>query len=132
MNHSKLRRQIAFESACLMYQRQESEYFRAKKKAARRICRGWVKPADLPSNAEIRDEIQALARLYEGDNRTQNMREMRLEALRMMRVLHRFRPRLIGSVLTGHVPQRIGYRPACFLRQRGGSGADTRGRGRAL
>ncbi len=103
MNRSKLRRQIAFGAACLMYQRQESEYFRAKQKAARRICRGWIKPADLPSNAEIRDEIQALARLYEGDQRTTNMREMRLEALRMMRLLYRFRPRLIGSVLTGHV-----------------------------
>ncbi len=105
MKHSKLRRQIAWEAACLMYHRQESEYFRAKQKAGRRICRGWVKPADLPSNAEIRDEIQALARLYEGDHRTQNMREMRLEALRLMRVLRRFRPRLIGSVLTGHVRQ---------------------------
>ena len=28
---------------------------------------------------------------------------MRLEALRMMRLLRRFRPRLIGSVMTGHV-----------------------------
>ena len=30
---------------------------------ARKICRGWVKPADLPSNAEVRDEIQSFARL---------------------------------------------------------------------
>jgi predicted nucleotidyltransferase len=44
--------------------------------------------------------------LYEGEHRTENLREMRLEALRMMRVLRRFRPRLIGSVLTGHV--RVG------------------------
>lgn len=103
MSHSKLRRQIAWEAACLMYQRHESEYFRAKQKAARRICRGWVKPADLPSNAEIRDEIQTLARLYEGDRRTEKLREMRLEALRIMRLLRPFRPRLIGSVMTGHV-----------------------------
>ncbi|MBM4089847.1 MAG: HD domain-containing protein [Planctomycetes bacterium] len=103
MSMSKLRRQIAWEAACLMYRRQESEYYRAKMKAARRICRGWVKPADLPSNAEIRDEIQALSRLYEGDRRTENLRSMRLEALRMMRLLRLFRPRLIGSVLTGHV-----------------------------
>ena len=43
-----------------MYFRHESEYYRAKQKAARRICKGWVKPSDLPSNAEIRDEIQVL------------------------------------------------------------------------
>ncbi len=86
-----------------MYERIESEYYRAKMKAARRICKGWVKPADLPSNAEIRDEIQLLARLHEGDRRTDNLREMRLEALRMMRILQKFRPRLIGSVMTGHI-----------------------------
>lgn len=105
MNLSKLRRQIAWEAARLMYQRQESEYYRAKMKAARRICQGWVKPSDLPSNAEIRDEILALARLHEGERQLANLREMRYEALRMMRILCRFRPRLIGSVLTGHVRQ---------------------------
>ena len=103
MNHSKLRRQIAWEAARLMYLREESEYFRAKQKAAHRICQGWVKPADLPSNSEICDEIQSFARLHEGDARTDNLREMRLEALRLMRLLGRFRPRLIGSVMTGHV-----------------------------
>src|SRR5687768_11539677 len=103
MQRSKLRRQIAWEAARLMYARDESEYYRAKQKAAHRICQGWVKPADLPSNAEIRDEIQAFARLHEGDSRTANLREMRIEALRLMRLLGRFRPRLIGSVMTGHV-----------------------------
>lgn len=103
MASDKFRRQIAFEAARLMYERQESEYFRAKLRAAKKISRGWVKPKDLPSNAEIRDQIQHFARLHEGDRRTENLREMRLEALRMMRVLRTFRPRLIGSTLTGHV-----------------------------
>ena len=103
MANEKFRRQIAFEAARLMYERQESEYFRAKLRAAKRICRGWVKPKDLPSNAEIRDQIQHFARLHEGKSRTENLREMRIEALRMMRLLRLFRPRLIGSTLTGHV-----------------------------
>ncbi len=103
MERSKLRRQIAWEAARLLYDRQESEYYRAKMKAARQICRGWVKPADLPGNAVIRDQVQLLARLFEGDQRDQDLREMRLEALRVMIILERFRPRLIGSVLTGHV-----------------------------
>lgn len=105
MNESKIRRQIAWEAARLMYDRQESEYYRAKMKAARRICQGWVRPADLPSNSEIRDEIQALARCHEGERRTTNLLDMRLEALRLMRLLERFRPKLIGSVLTGHIRQ---------------------------
>lgn len=105
MASDKLRQQISWEAARLMYLREESEYYRAKLKAARRICRGWVKPKDLPSNAEIRDQIQVFARIHEGDRRTQNLREMRIEALRLMRLLCLFRPRLIGSTLTGHVRQ---------------------------
>ncbi|RMF40912.1 MAG: HD domain-containing protein [Planctomycetota bacterium] len=100
---NKLRRQICYEAARAMYFRHETEYYRAKQKAARRVCRGWVKPADLPSNAEIRDEILLLARLHEGERRTDNLRRMRLVALRLMRMLARFRPRLIGSTLTGHI-----------------------------
>lgn len=87
----------------LMYQRQESEYYRAKMKAARQICKGWVKPKDLPSNSEIRDEIQNLARMFEGESRQHHLQEMRLEALRMMLILEKYRPRLIGSVFSGHV-----------------------------
>ncbi len=102
MDH-KLRQAIALEAARLMYERAESEYFTAKRKAAKRLCRGHVKPSDLPSNAEIRDQIQLFARLHEGDKRTQHLQEMRLAALHMMRLLRPFRPRLIGSVMTGHV-----------------------------
>src|SRR5262249_599036 len=43
------------------------------------------------------------ARIHEGEQRTQHLREMRLEALRLMRLLRAFKPRLIGSVMTGHV-----------------------------
>jgi predicted HD phosphohydrolase len=105
MSSDKLRRQIAWEAARLMYLRQESEYYRAKLKAGKRICRGWIKPKDLPSNREIRDQIQVFARIHEGERRTENLREMRVEALRLMRLLRLFRPRLIGSTLTGHVRQ---------------------------
>src|SRR3954454_13875464 len=103
MSNDKLRQAIALEAARLMYERIESEYFTAKRKAAKRLCRGGVKPEDLPSNAEIRDQIQVFARIHEGDKRTEHLKQMRLEALRLMRRLRAFRPRLIGSVMTGHV-----------------------------
>jgi hypothetical protein len=99
----KLRQAIALEAARLMYERVESEYYTAKRKAAKRLCRGSFKPEDLPSNAEIREQIQVFARIHEGDRRTAHLREMRLEALRLMRLLRAFKPRLIGSVMTGHV-----------------------------
>src|SRR6185436_16881414 len=103
MPDHRLRQAIALEAARLMYERLESEYFTAKRKAAKRLCRRGVKPEDLPSNAEIRDQIQVFARIHEGDKRTTHLRDMRLEALRLMRLLRAFRPRLIGSVMTGHV-----------------------------
>jgi hypothetical protein len=66
MSNDKLRRQIACEAARLMVAQQETEYYRAKQLAARRLGQSWVKPADLPTNQEVRDEIQLLARLREG------------------------------------------------------------------
>lgn len=103
MPNAKLRQAIALEAARLMYERIETEYYTAKRKAAKRLCRGSIKPQDLPSNFEIREQIQLFARLHEGDRRTQHLKEMRLEALHFMRLLRAFKPRLIGSVMTGHV-----------------------------
>src|SRR6266436_1902489 len=103
MANDKLRRQIALDAARLMYERVESEYYTAKRKAAKQVCRKGIKPEDLPSNAEIREQIQHFARIHEGDRRIENLRDMRLYALRLMHLLRAYRPRLIGSVMTGHV-----------------------------
>ena len=103
MASAKLRQAIALEAARLMYERVESEYFTAKRKAAKRLCRGSFKPEDLPSNAEIRAQIQVFARIHEGERRTSHLRDMRLQALRLMRLLRAYKPRLIGSVMTGHI-----------------------------
>ncbi len=104
MADERIRRQIALLAARLMYERTESEYFTAKRKAARQLgLEHRTRPGDLPSNAEIRDQIQVLAQCYEGDARAQNLREMRVAALGLMRLLGAFHAHLIGSVLTGHV-----------------------------
>ncbi len=99
-----MRRQLAWEAARLMYSREVSEYYAAKQKAARRLYRGWVKPADLPSNAEIREQVQLLTRLNEGAaGATARLCEMRLRAAWWLRKLTPFHPKLIGSVLNGSV-----------------------------
>lgn len=102
MSDPRVRREIALRAAQIMYAREESEYFTAKRKAARQVV-GSEHVRDLPSNAEIRDEILLLAEMLEGDSRQRELTAMRLVALKMMRGLRRFRPRLIGSVLTGHI-----------------------------
>ncbi len=91
-------------AAALMYAREESEYLTAKRKAAKQMRIDWKhSPKDLPSNAEVREQVRLLADMLEGDKRGEDLRDMRLLALRVMRLLEAFRPRLVGSTLTGHV-----------------------------
>lgn len=102
--NNKLRHIIALEAAKMMYERTESEYFTAKRKAARnRGVNFRYRPADLPSNSEIRDEILNVANLYEGEARQEKLEHMRLYALWTMKLLSSFSPKLIGSTLTGHI-----------------------------
>ncbi|MDB5328011.1 MAG: cca 1 [Phycisphaerales bacterium] len=106
MADERTRKHIALLAARLMYDRQETEYFTAKRKAARQLgIDSRYRPKDLPSNAEIRDQIQAFANLIEGNQRQDNLKEMRLAAFAMMRRFDSFHPRLIGSVWTGHIRQ---------------------------
>lgn len=100
---SKLRQQIAWVAARLMHTREVTEYYQAKQKAARACVRGWVKPSDLPSNAEIRHQVQVLARLHDAGAPDDELRSMRLRALWWMNRLSEFHPKLIGSVLTGGI-----------------------------
>ncbi len=87
-----------------MYSREVSEYYTAKQKAARRVHKGWIKPADLPTNAEIREQVQMLARLHEGaDGHRERLFQMRMRSVWWLKRFAEFHPRLIGSVLTGSI-----------------------------
>lgn len=102
----RVRATIALRAAQLMYHREETEYFTAKRKAARGLGVDWKHaPQDLPANAEIREQLHILASMVEGDRRGDDLLAMRIVALRYLRLLSPFRPRLIGSTLTGHTRQ---------------------------
>jgi hypothetical protein len=58
----RLRRRVAFEAARLIYAHEETQYGRAKMKAARRLATGPLGPDDLPCNREIRHCVQVIAR----------------------------------------------------------------------
>ncbi len=64
MSEDKLRQQIVFEAARLLFQRQESEYGRARVRAARLVCRQRLRPSELPTNREIREELERLSSAY--------------------------------------------------------------------
>ena len=58
MTGETLRSRIASEAARLMHSRRESDYLQAKRTAARRVCGGWARSSDLPTDLEIREELQ--------------------------------------------------------------------------
>jgi hypothetical protein len=102
------RSRVAHEAARVMYEEGVSQYFDAKRLAARRVLgnnAARYRPGALPSNGEIRDALLALVSLAEGEDRTRRLFAMRVEALVLLRELERWSPRLIGSVWSGH-PRR--------------------------
>jgi len=97
------------EAGRLMYEEGVSHYFDAKRVAARRVFGSQgerslrSRPALLPSNGEIRAALLLLADMTEGDARGERLNAMRALALEVMEALPEFRPRLIGSVASGHI-----------------------------
>jgi len=67
MTSDKLRRRILHEAARLMSTRRETEPARAKWRAARSICGGWIRQSDLPQEHEIRAELKRLEIRHEPD-----------------------------------------------------------------
>ena len=81
-----------------MYFEGVKEYLRAKRKAARQL-----EVTVYPNNSEIRDEVDRLAAEHEGPARADRLKELREAAAELMELLDDFSPRLVGSVLTGHI-----------------------------
>jgi hypothetical protein len=60
MSTERLRRRVAQEAARLIFTREETQYSRAKMKAARQFCSGVILPDDLPRDGEIRWCLRAM------------------------------------------------------------------------
>lgn len=94
-----LRSAIAQEAARLMAEHGIQDFLTAKRKAAERY--GVVDGALLPRNTEIEAALVAHQRLFGGESHEQSLQEQRRTALKAMRLLEKFQPRLVGAVLTG-------------------------------
>lgn len=97
-HRASVRHRVAVEAARLLYHREIREYLHAKREAARR--QGTV---HLPSNWEVHEQLLLIARDVEGDEHARRLHQMRSAAVALMESLEAFSPRLIGSVLTGHI-----------------------------
>jgi predicted nucleotidyltransferase len=98
--NSDVRRKIAREAATLLYFGAEKEYKQAKLKAAKTLGAYF-----LPSNLEVALELDKIAEENEGPARKERLIQMRKEALKLMVILKKYGPVLIGSVWRGTIRQ---------------------------
>jgi len=77
------------------------EYGPAKRKAARVLGRHAVRPAELPTNDAIEEEVRAYLDLFCADTQPAELAALRRLALEWMRRLAEFRPHLAGAVWRG-------------------------------
>ena len=94
-----LKAAIAQEAARLMAEHGIQDYEKAKRKAAERY--GMFDGALLPRNVEIEAALASYQRLFGGREHEENLRRLREVAVKAMRLLSAFEPRLVGAVLSG-------------------------------
>lgn len=96
---SQARRVIAAEAARIMSTQSLFNYRSAKQKAAERL--GIDLRTTMPSNAEVESALRAYQKIYGGQQHIHHLQKMREIALKVMRSLESFCPRLVGPVLEG-------------------------------
>lgn len=90
---------MAQESARIMVEEGVQDFRSAKRKAAIRLA--VTDKAALPDNAEIEQALLDYQRLFHADRQALRLRGLRETAVEAMLFLARFRPRLVGPVLSG-------------------------------
>ena len=96
---SQLRERIAKEAARVMCEAGVKDFHLAKRKALQRLR--IDEQRNLPSNEEIEAAISEYQRLFRADRQPARLAELRRTAVNAMRFLARFKPRLVGAVLSG-------------------------------
>lgn len=94
-----MREQLAHHAARLMAEDGITDYAFAKRKAARQM--GAEDSHHLPSNQQVDEALRSYRSLYQSNSHPDILRQLRMQALDIMRMLEPFRPYLTGSVLNG-------------------------------
>ncbi len=99
--HSRITTLLAQECAKIMADEGILDFRSAKRKAALRL--GIPNKAALPDNIEIEQALLAHYRLFHADHQAIQLKNLREIAIDAMRFLAKFRPKLVGPVLTGSI-----------------------------
>lgn len=77
------------------------EYGPAKRKAAKVLGRHSVRPAEMPANEAVEDEVRSYLALFCADTQPDELRALRAVAAQWMERLAPLRPHLTGAVWRG-------------------------------
>ncbi|ACT51745.1 hypothetical protein [Methylovorus glucosotrophus] len=94
-----LRQLIAQQAARMMAEEGITDFSHAKRKAGKQL--GATDINCLPTNSEIEEEIRLYHEIYNSEDQPENLRQLRADAVIVMRLLERFNPHLTGPVLDG-------------------------------
>lgn len=94
-----MREQLAHRAARLMAEDGITDYAMAKRKAARQM--GAEDTRHLPSNQQVDDALHSFRTLFQRESHPLVLRQLREQALAVMRQMEAFHPYLTGSVLSG-------------------------------
>lgn len=100
-NGSENRQRISREAARLIAEEGINDFQAAKRKAGERL--NLPEGRHLPSNLEIEQALAEHLQLFQGRDLPERLRRLRRLAVQVMRLLERFEPRLVGSLLSGYV-----------------------------
>lgn len=87
----------------------------ARRKAAERV--GVTLRHQLPENGEIEEALAEYLRIFYPESQPQRLRHLRETALRAMKLLQRFDPRLVGPTLKGTADQHSPVNLHLFAQQ---------------
>jgi len=94
-----MREQLAHQAAKLMAEDGITDHAQAKRKAAKQL--GAADTQHLPSNQEVDDALHRFRSLFQTESHPGILRQLREDAIAVMRLLAEFNPYLTGSVLNG-------------------------------
>jgi hypothetical protein len=109
---SPQRARLAYEAARILAEQGDQAFDHARRKAALRI--GVINRRDWPTNEEIQAALLEQRRLFEPERLGSELRRLRTQAVAAMGVFAKFRPRLVGSALSGAGDLRQGVRLHLF------------------
>ncbi|MBX3449388.1 MAG: hypothetical protein KF777_07510 [Planctomycetaceae bacterium] len=103
MTNRSIRQRIAEEAARLIVQGKVADSATARKRAARWLSRQRLSAADIPTHAEILDEVLARRGVLSRERDPAAQREARRKALALCEALADFEPTVIGTLIDGVV-----------------------------